>query len=40
MTNTQSKNTEVVENLHQPQPQHESQHQPQHHHHPPTTRKT
>ena len=36
MTNTQSKNTEVVQKQHQPQ----SQHQPEHHHHPPTTWKT
>ncbi|MEM6753221.1 MAG: cytochrome c oxidase subunit I [Cyanobacteria bacterium P01_C01_bin.38] len=38
MTNTQSKNTEVVQKQHQPQSQ--PQHQPQHHHHPPTTWKT
>ncbi|MEO1431280.1 MAG: cytochrome c oxidase subunit I [Cyanobacteria bacterium J06633_8] len=40
MTNTQSKNTEVVQKQHQPQIQPQHQHQPQHHHHPPTTWKT
>ncbi|MBV6626503.1 MAG: cytochrome c oxidase subunit I [Rivularia sp. (in: Bacteria)] len=39
MTNTQSKNTEVVQKQHQPQLQPQPQHQPQHHH-PPTTWKT
>ncbi|MGB6297976.1 MAG: cytochrome c oxidase subunit I [Rivularia sp. (in: cyanobacteria)] len=38
MTNTQSKNTEVVQK--QDQPQSQPQHQPEHHHHPPTTWKT
>ncbi|WP_414619320.1 cytochrome c oxidase subunit I [Calothrix sp. CCY 0018] len=36
MTNTQSKNTEVVQKQHQPQ----NKNQPEHHHHPPTTWKT
>ncbi len=37
MTDTQGQKTEVVQ---QYKPQHQSQHQPQHHHHPPTTWKT